>query len=136
MMTRQQASNSLIRGLNVINQALAAHRDQRPWKQIIEASHEEVSKQPLVIVIEDDCSESATKETFLVQVTDERFCLVSTQAANAEEAMRPASTRKPDWKVTAGYLDDLACRTAYYIEHPSRIGLDWLTRRLGLTTPS
>jgi len=66
MMTRHQASNSLIRGLNVINQALAAHHDQRPWKQILEASHKEFTKAPLVIVIEDGCSESVMKETFFV----------------------------------------------------------------------
>ncbi|MDA0808059.1 MAG: hypothetical protein O3B68_08695 [Planctomycetota bacterium] len=46
--------------------------------------------------------------------------------------MRPASTRTPDWKVTAGYLDELASRAAYYVEHPAHIGLEWLTRRLGL----
>ncbi len=132
MMTRHQANNSLIRGLNVINQALAAHHDQRPWKQILEASHKEFTKAPLVIVIEDGCSDSVMNETFFVQVTGDRFCLVSTQAASAEEAMRPASTRTPDWKVTAGYLDELASRAAYYVEHPAHIGLEWLTRRLGL----
>ncbi len=136
MMTRHQASNSLIRGLNVINRALAAHSDERPWKQIIETSRATFTKEPLVIVIEDDCSETAAKEKFLVQVTDERFRLVSAQSADEEEALRPAATRKPDWHVTMRYLDGLACRAAYYIEHPTRIGLDWLTKRLGLTAPS
>lgn len=141
-MTRHQTGNSLIRALNVINTALVENAERFPWSQIIEAARNRLSGQKLIIAVEDDRSEVEHRENFLVQLRNDRFCLVSEDVALPETS--PASdldrvaesTRvKPDWHVTTRYLDDLACRARYYVEHPARIGLDWLTDRLGIARP-
>lgn len=131
MATRNQTGNSLVRALNVINTALTENQDCWPWSQIVESARKRLDGAPLVIAVEDDRSEDREQEQFVVELRNDRFCMVNGRSmdANVQDAARPA---KPDWKVTARYLDDLAWRAGYYVKHPARIGLDWLTSRLGL----
>lgn len=137
-MTRHQAGNSLIRALNVINTALAANCERGPWNQIVAAARSRLCNENLVISVKDDRAEPVHDERFLVQLRNDRFCMVGSRAADSAgetDDEKQAVTDKADWKVTTRYLDDLACRARYYVEHPSRIGLDWLTDRLGLAGP-
>ena len=138
-MTRPQTGNSLIRALNVINTALIENQECWPWSQVIEAASSRLAGGNLVVAIEDDRSESDHEEQFLIQVRNDRFCLVSDQSGNATDESdsdnEAAAWANADWKVTTRYLDDLACRARYYVEHPGHIGLGWLTDRLGLASP-
>ena len=137
-MTRHQTGNSLIRALNVINTSLIENHESWPWSQVIKTAGSRLAGEKLVVAIEDDRSESDHEEQFLIQVRNERFCLVSDQSANADNESgsdnEAAASADADWKVTTRYLDDLACRARYYVEHPGRIGLGWLTDRLGLVS--
>jgi len=138
-MARHQTGNSLIRALNVINTALIENDERWPWSQVIKTVGSRLAGENLIVAIEDDRSESNHEELFLIQVRNDRFCLVSDQSANAEDHSdsdnEAAASANADWKVTTRYLDDLACRARYYVEHPGRIGLGWLTDRLGLARP-
>ncbi|MFT5323178.1 MAG: hypothetical protein ACI8P0_001025 [Planctomycetaceae bacterium] len=138
-MTRHQTGNSLIRALNVINTALIENHEYWPWSQVIETAGSRLAGGNLIVSIEDDRSESDHEEQFLIQVRNDRFCLVSDPSANADDEFgndkEAAASVNADWKVTTRYLDDLACRARYYVEHPGRIGLGWLTDRLGLASP-
>lgn len=137
-MTRHQTGNALIRALNVINTALIENSERRPWNQIVDAARTRLSGKKLTVTVDDDRSETEHQERFLVQLRNDRFCMVS-EADSLQtvqsDSSNPQSTAKADWNVTTRFLDDLAFRAKYYIEHPARIGLDWLTDRLGLAGP-
>lgn len=138
-MTRHQTGNSLIRALNVINTALIENAERFPWSQIIDTARSRLSGGKLIIAVEDDRSGVDHCEKFLVQIRNDRFCLVGDEVTQPEDSSSSGSKQgqpaKVDWNVTTRYLDDLACRAKYYVEHPARIGLDWLTDRLGLADP-
>lgn len=137
-MTRHQRGNALIRALNVINMALVENRERRPWSQIVKAASSRLAGEKLVVAVEDDRTESDNEETFLVQLRNDRFCLVGNRTSQADSntsVEKASDIDNADWKVTTRYLDDLACRAKYYVEHPGRIGLDWLTDRLGIGSP-
>lgn len=138
-MSRHQTGNSLIRALNVINTALIENAERFPWSQVLDAARNRLSGEKLVIAVDDDRSETDHREKFVVQVRNNRFCLVGDDMAEPDDSSSSDSMRgsaaKVDWAVTTCYLDDLARRARYYVEHPARIGLDWLTERLGLVEP-
>ncbi|NQV27878.1 MAG: hypothetical protein HQ518_26305 [Rhodopirellula sp.] len=137
-MSRHHSGNSLIRALNVINTALIENRERCPWNQVVKAASSRLSGEKLVVAVEDDRNESDDQETFLVHLRNDRFCLVGNQPGRADDDPAIEKTHNADaadWKVTTRYLDDLACRATYYVQHPGRIGLEWLTDRLGISSP-
>ncbi len=137
-MTRHETSNSLIRALNVINTALTENKERRPWSLIVDKTRKQLAGEKLVVAVQDDRSDSDREEKFVVQVRNDRFCLLSDRPAKPDteqDRTTCVAQTQADWKVTTRYLDDLACRAKYYVEHPSRIGLDWLMDRLGLGAP-
>lgn len=142
-MARHKASNSLIRALNVINTALARNSDCWPWSQVVAVAKERLTGERLVVAVEDDRTESDCQEQFLVQLRNDRFCMINGREINVAQnnygrstaGRKPVTSGNADWNVTTQYLDDLASRATYYVEHPARIGLEWLTDRLGISQP-
>jgi len=128
-MSGSRTINAVIRALNVINTAISTHGDQCPWKDIIEVARRQPAGEKLVVAVADDRSAGADEEFFEIQLRNDLLSL--TPSDNSAEHQMPGAA---DWHVTTRFLDDLASRAQYYVDHPGRIGLAWLTDRMGIAS--
>lgn len=112
----------VVQALNVMNSAIDAHRDDFPYKQILELSEKLLGDETIgMAVYADDAS--APFDHYTVRFADGRFELLG-QGKKGE----PRIT----WKVSRDYLGDVVRDADTYIAHPEKLDLDWLKSRLSL----
>lgn len=107
--------------LNVVNGALAEHKDSLPYKPILSGSEKVLGDRNIgVAVYEKD--PSAPFDFFTIRFREGAFELVSRGKQEPEVA----------WKVSREYLQKVTENPQDYIEHPAKLDWDWLKSRVGL----
>ena len=107
--------------LDVINGALVEHEGSMPYEGLLRASETALGNRLIgVAVYESD--PWAPFDYFTIRFRNRRFELVS------------HGTRETDmvWRVSPGYLEDVAENAQEYIENPVRLDWDWLKGRVGV----
>lgn len=109
------------RYLNVVNAAVEAHRDETPYRQMIQAAEKLAGDTRFgVEVYEDD--PDAPFDAFTVKHSEGRLELLAHGKQDADL----------DWKVSREHLEEVVEHPQRYIDQPARLDLDWLKSRLGL----
>ncbi|MDX1649123.1 MAG: hypothetical protein R3263_04645 [Myxococcota bacterium] len=120
-MAHQDTVSLFTQYLNVVNAAVAAHKDETPYKQMIQAADKLAGDTRFgVEVYADDPGEPY--ESFTVRHDEGRLELV----AHGKEDV------DLDWKVSRDYLQKVVDDAQTYIDEPGRLDLDWLRSRLPL----
>ena len=113
-----------VRYLDVSNEALAAHQDSFPYKQILTVSGIILGDRKIgTIVYEEDPDMPIDYFTIAFSRNSRRLELVS------EELEKDTAFR---WKVRREYLERVVERPQEYIRHPERLDWEWLKSRLGI----
>jgi hypothetical protein len=105
------------RYLAICNEAIAAHEDEFPYRELTSAAEHMLGDDPIDLVIYDD----EPKAAFSVRFKKKRL----------KPKGAPKDVRKA-WRVNLSYLRHVAAHPETYIEHPENLDLDWLKSRMGL----
>lgn len=107
--------------LNTLNQALDAHREEAPYKQLIDLGQKLMDDKKIGIAIYKS-DPSSPHDFYTVKFTDGRLAFVS----HGKEA--------PDhsWKVKESFMQDVVKDKQTYIQNPAKLDWDWLRSRLGI----
>jgi hypothetical protein len=108
--------------LNVMNKALEAHRDEIPYKQLIQAADKLADGTRFGVAVYKD--DPDTPHDYYTTTWD-----------NGQLALVEHGKQDPDitWKVSDEYIDKVADNPREYIEHPAKLDWDWLKTRLNAT---
>lgn len=114
-------SKDFSNALNVMNAALAEHRDDIPYKQILAGAEKLLKDRNLGVAIYED-DPSSPFDFFTIRFQEGNLQIVS------------RGKKEPDltWKVSRRYLEDVAKNSDEYIKHPAKLDWDWLKSRLGI----
>lgn len=115
--TRNDAEALFERYLAVCNEALAAHEDEFPYRELTGTAERLLGDQPIDLAVYDD----EPKAAFSVRFKKKRL----------KPKGKPADVRKA-WRVNLSYLRHVVENPKTYIEHPENLDLDWLKSRMGL----
>lgn len=120
-MTASDTSLLFTRYLEVVNSALEKHRDNFPYKQLAAAGDRFLGEKKLgVSVYKDDAKHP--HDFFTVNFKGGSFNLVS-HGKNDPDAT---------WKVKEKHLHSVVENPQTFIEHPSKLEIDWIKSRIGL----
>ncbi len=107
--------------LRVINQAIEAHRDASPWREIIASTSGRGGKKVFSVVIHEG-DPLRVVDRYAVRMHEGRFEVV-------EQGRLDAAF---DWQVSVDHLRHLVGNPGEYIEAPAKLDLGWLEQRLGV----
>lgn len=107
--------------LNTCNTVLAKNKDEFPFDEIIAQANKILAGKTIGVSVYKDDPERP-RETFTVAMTKGVLHFV-------ESKMRPNLT----WKVKEEYMRQVVDNQREYIEHPTKLDLDWLKSRIGLS---
>lgn len=108
-----------LNGLDVVNQSIEENRGQGVYGKLIEKFDDRLDgHRSAVAVYEDDPANPF--DYFTIRYLDGRFELVA----------RGKEDHDTRWRVSREYLESLVDHPKEYIEHPSKLDLDWLKTRL------
>jgi len=119
--TPENTETLFLEYLNTLNQALAAHRNQMPYKQIIDASDKVFGDRKLGVAVY-KTDPSAPHDFYTVKMVDGRIAFVS-HGKDAPEY---------SWKTKEAFMKDVVDNKQYYVDNPSKLNWDWLTSRIGM----
>lgn len=120
-MTQLDINALFVQFLNVCNQAISAHKETFPYKQILGLSETVMGGRNIGLAIYADDPDTPF-DYFTISLRNGKLALV----AHGKEAPEIA------WKVSRTYLERVVENPQTYIEHPEKLDLDWLVSRLGL----
>ena len=102
--------------LEVCNQAMEAHKDEFPYKQIWEAAEQLQREKGLHVTIYDD----EPKGDFQLRLQDKHIELLSDSEDDSGEG----------WRINKSYMKRVVENPEEYIEEPAKLDWDWLKNRL------
>ena len=105
--------------LDVTNKALEKHRDSGFMKGLVAAWDKFLDGHKAGVAIYDEDPEKPF-DYFTIRYLNEKFEILS----------RGKSEHDTEWKVSRDYLQSIVDNPQEYIEHPSKLDLDWLKDRL------
>jgi len=108
--------------LSVVNQSLERHKDETPYKQIIQGAAKLMGDTTLAVGI---CKETGSDpyDYYTVRYADGRFDLTGRGKQNGVDV---------SGTVTRGYLENVVETPDRYLEHPEKLDLDWVKDKLGI----
>jgi hypothetical protein len=118
-MSNAESYDRFMEALDVVNRVLEANRGEGAYGTVLEAIDEHLEGHTATVEVYDD-DPHAPFDAFTVRWTDGRF----------ELRERGKGEHDSTWKVSARYLDSLIENPETYVQHPTRLDLDWLTERL------
>ncbi len=105
--------------VNVVNKALAAHRDEFPMKQLSKAGEKLVGGKEIgAAVYKND--PDAPHDYFTVTMEGGRF-----------QAEQGKGHPDIEWKVKQQHIENVVENPDEFIAHPLKLDLDWLSTRFG-----
>ncbi len=107
--------------LNVMNGALARHKDEVPYKQIAELSAKLIDGRNIGVAVYDNDAKNPF-DYYTIRFEKDAFQLVS----------RGKQEPEISWKVSRDYLEKVVENSDEYLEHPAKLDWDWLKSRLKL----
>jgi hypothetical protein len=113
----------LTRALAVMRQAIEAHRDTSPWREIVAATSGPKSPTFAVALCEGDPERIVDR--YVIRAHEGRFEVLEHGTTDPEV----------DWRVTVDHLRDVVADPDRYVAAPERLGLGWLVERLGIGRP-
>jgi hypothetical protein len=105
--------------LDVTNRALEAHRDSGFMKNLVAAWDKFLDGHKAGVAIYDSDPDQPF-DYFTIRYLNKKFEILS----------RGKSEHDTEWKVSRDYLQSIVDNPQEYIEHPSKLDLDWLKDRL------
>jgi hypothetical protein len=108
--------------LRVMSEALTAHKDASPYREMLARAGRILGGQDLWVAIYEK-SPGAPVDHYTIRMDGAKFHVV------AHGKQEPAA----DWTVSVDYLRRVAGNPQAYIDVPARLDLGWLERRLGLS---
>jgi hypothetical protein len=121
-MSHQETATLLTNAVNVMNTALAEHREEMPWKQLVAATDELFGDRKVGVAIY--AEDPGAPFDF--------YTLRWKAGHGFELASRGKEGPDVTWKVSRGYLQKVADHPDEYTQHPAKLDWDWLRDRLGL----
>lgn len=120
-MTQDDTISLFTQYLNVINAALAEHKDAMPYKAILEASEKVFGGTKVGVAVYADDPDTPF-DYFTIRFREGSYELVS------------HGKQEPDvaGKVSRDYLEKVVENAQDYIDHPIKLDWDWLKSRLGI----
>jgi hypothetical protein len=114
-------SSLFLQYLNVCNQALDAHADEFPYRQLVQAAERLAADRRFGVAVY-KTERDAPYDFYTVTMTEGRFELLS------------HGKEEPDltWKVSQDYLKKVVDDPDTYIQHPAKLDWDWLKSTLGV----
>lgn len=103
--------------LTICNEAIDKHKDEFPYKEILNLGNTLMGDRSIDLAIYDDRPKGAFSLKFKNQ-----------KLANDNY---PSDVEKA-WRVNLSYLKHVVEYPEKYIEHPEKLDLDWLKSRLGI----
>lgn len=122
-MTEQSTTPLFAEALDVMNAALARHKDAAPYKQMLGLSEKLIGGRNIGVSIYDQASDRPI-DACTVTFEEERFQLV----AHGKREPEPEIT----WKVSREYLEKVVENREDYLAHPAKLDWDWLKSRMGI----
>ena len=120
-MTEQEERRLFVKALNVMNDAIGAHADETPYKQILQASEEIAGDERLGVAVYAK-DPKKPHDYYTVRFHDGRLELLE----------RGKHETRATWKVSRAYLKEVARDPEPYVAHPEKLDLDWIKSRLGI----
>jgi hypothetical protein len=120
-MTDRDTLSVFTRALNVMNSALEAHKDEKPYSVLIQATEKAMGERKLGVgVYESDPGNPF--DYFTIRYREGSFELDA------------HGKKDPDlvWKVSRDYLEKVAADPQEYIDNPLKLDWDWLKSRVGV----
>lgn len=111
----------LTQALRVINQAIDAHRDTSPWREIVAKTSGGRAPAALGVEIYEGDPERIV-DRYAIRAHEGRFEMVESGKIEPEI----------DWRVSVDDLRHIVAKPDRYLEDPSRLPLAWLELRLGI----
>jgi hypothetical protein len=105
--------------LDVMNQALEKHRDSGFMKGLVAAADKFLDGHKAGVEIYDE-DPGKPFDYFTIRYLNDKFEILS----------RGKSEHDTEWKVSRDYLQAIVDDPQKYIDHPSKLDLDWLKHRL------
>jgi hypothetical protein len=120
-MTQLETNALATQAVNVMNRALAQHRDAAPYKQLLAASERLLGGKNLGMAVYAD-DPKHPYDYYTLHFADGRLELLG------------RGKQEPDiaWKVSRDYLRRVVDDPERYLAHPEKLDWDWLKDRLGL----
>lgn len=119
--TKTSTETLFLEYLNTLNQALEAHRNETPYKQIIDASDRVFGDEKLGVAVY-KTDPSSPHDFYTVKITDGRIAFVS-HGKDAPEY---------SWKTKESFMKDVVENKQHYIDNPQKLNWDWLKSRIGI----
>ena len=107
--------------LRVINQAIEAHKDASPWREIVARTSGRRGPKVFSVAIHEGDPEQVV-DRYTVRVHEGRFQVV--EQGRVETAS--------DWRVSIDHLRRLVVHPDAYVEAPTKLDLGWIEQRLGI----
>lgn len=105
--------------VHVVNQAIGRHKDEFPYKQLLDISDTVFGGRDLRMDVYSDDSDKV-HDHFMLRFEDGKLDLVDHGKDDAEIT----------WKVARAHVEEVVDAPETYIEHPERLDLDWLRHRV------
>ena len=109
--------------INTCNTAISRHRDEFPFKQLIDAGTKLAGDKTMAVgIYKNDAS--APFDYYTVRLGPDGMLKIVDHGK-----------KNPDlqWKASTAYLEKVVQDPNDYIEHPARLDFDWLKSRVGLS---
>jgi hypothetical protein len=106
--------------LRVCNTAMDLHRDEFPFKQLIEIGDKLASNRRFGVGIYKD-DPASPHAYYTIEVNAGRLEIVA-------RGKQPDTSM--DWKVKQSYVEHVAADPTPYVEHPMKLDWDWVKSRL------
>jgi hypothetical protein len=108
--------------LRVIGQAIEAHADVSPWREIVaRTSARERRRKTFAVAIYEGDPEHVV-DHYVIRVHEGRF----------EAVERGRSEPAVDWRVSVDSLRHIVAEPDRYLDAPEKLDLGWLQTRLGI----
>ena len=117
--TPDEISSLFSHYLDVCNEAISAHQDEFPYKQIVGLSEQLAGGRDLGVSVYSGEKKKPEAE-YNIRLINGRFVLVNT-GESAEAAVRT--------KLKTDYLQQVVDHREDYIEHPEKLDWDWMKSR-------
>ncbi len=109
------------RYMDVVNQAMDAHRTDAPYKQFLALGRRALGDQPITAWIYKD-EPGTPHDAYTIVLGDDGFTV--------EE--RGSQDDTPRWRIPSDHMEAVVNDPATFIARPEKLQLDWLWKRVGI----
>lgn len=120
--TPNETTKLLIDYLETCNAAMAQHDDELPYKQLIELADDKIGGKEMAVAVYDD-DPDAPHDFFTIEMADGALHFVSHGKGDPDIV----------WKTPRSYLEKVVKNRGDYVDKPSKLDLDWLKARVGVS---